>query len=144
MLTPEYYTKYEGDDWHRWPSHCRLTFELLAQRSKYFIKIDELCVHSIAFDDPALGPGRFLRWDCISGFNQEYILTSHEDCVYKNAVLWWKAEALLCSIGKGEEIGRLLVAVIIPIPIPNDVAMSHMEKAKEAIKLLDIEINKKG
>jgi hypothetical protein len=56
-----------------------------------------------------------------------------DDCAYVHATLWWKAEALLATVGKATPMDRLLLAAVIPIPIPRDVAEAHMEEAKAAI-----------
>ena len=56
-----------------------------------------------------------------------------DECAYVHATLWWKAEALLATVGKATPMDRLLIAAVIPIPIPRDVAEAHMEEAKVAI-----------
>jgi len=55
------------------------------------------------------------------------------ECVYQDAVLWWKAEALLCAMGKGTPIDRLVICAVIPVPIPPEVARAHMEQAQTAL-----------
>lgn len=59
-------------------------------------------------------------------------MSAHE-CVYQDAVLFWKAEALLCALGKGTPIDRMVIAAVVPIPIPRDVALARMEEAKAAL-----------
>lgn len=54
-------------------------------------------------------------------------------CAYVAATMWWKAEALLAAVGKVTPMEKLLIAAVIPIPIPRDVAEAHMEEAKAAI-----------
>lgn len=60
-------------------------------------------------------------------------------CAYVDATLWWKAEALLAAVGKVTPMEKLLIAAVIPIPIPHDVAVAHMEEAKAAILARELE-----
>lgn len=71
MLTPEWYTEKEFGAWTRCPKGWVFSdFPLLNQRNFVSVTIKGYQVHAIAFDDPILGHGNFLRWDCVNGFNQ--------------------------------------------------------------------------
>lgn len=72
MNTPEYYTESEGGNWERFDPEegwHPLDMRLLNQRSTHSVIIKGFKVHALAFDNPACGYGNFLRWDCVSGFN---------------------------------------------------------------------------
>jgi len=73
MLKPEYYTETEGGNWIRWPQEVSFLFAWTYYRTGFPIIITmngtKIDIYSIAFDDPAIGIGRFLRWDCVNGFN---------------------------------------------------------------------------
>jgi hypothetical protein len=60
-------------------------------------------------------------------------LTAERDA-FRNAMGWWKAEALLIALGHGTgTVDSLLIAAVVPVPIPRDVVLEHMEEAKRAI-----------
>jgi len=60
-------------------------------------------------------------------------MNDHE-CVYKDNLLWWKAEAILGSLGKGTPTTQLVIAAVVPVPVPREIAEAHMEKAKAELK----------
>lgn len=70
-FAPRFYTRVEGEGWLPWPNGNwhPADFHQFKQRSARAVVINYIQVHSVAFDDPALGYGNFLRWDCINGFN---------------------------------------------------------------------------
>lgn len=71
-LVPDYYTDREGGNWKSWPLQELIVDDFhLNQRSKDFVEMYGLKVHSLAFGNPRAGLGNFLRWDCINGFNLE-------------------------------------------------------------------------
>jgi hypothetical protein len=71
MLAPHVYAAVEGGAWLPWPPDAPFEYAMTLQRSSTSVRMGELDVHSIAFGEPLVGPGRFLRWDCINGYNNE-------------------------------------------------------------------------
>ena len=62
-------------------------------------------------------------------------MNDHE-CVYKDNLLWWKAEALLGAMGKGTQLLQLIIAAVVPIPVPREIAEDYMEKAKNELTVV--------
>ena len=61
-------------------------------------------------------------------------MNDHE-CVYKDNLLWWKAEALLGAMDKGTPLSQLVMAAVVPIPVPREIAEDYMEKAKSELTI---------
>ena len=76
-LTPKFYTSREGGSWERYIGEPRSREDLRLYMDHAPLKT--MCmvvdnsgiaqpVHSLAFDNPALGDGNFPRWDIVNGW----------------------------------------------------------------------------
>ena len=68
MRKPLYYTCEEGGEWIPWPKDKKCYKRFLSMREHDVIDIEDLTVHSLAFDEYRKGPGKFPRWDCLNGW----------------------------------------------------------------------------
>lgn len=70
-LRPDYFTTREGGDWQSWTeTWTEHDIPDLTRRDPDFVIVAREKVHALAFGSPMAGAGYFIRWDCISGFNQ--------------------------------------------------------------------------
>ena len=64
---PWYYTDVEGGPWIRWTSRA-VNQQKLHKLPAYngVTTLFGIKIHSLAFEDPKYGEGKFPRWDCIN------------------------------------------------------------------------------
>lgn len=73
-LYPFAYTRAEGGSFVDWTgqyvTHKRL--DRLVKQQRPTVQIWGCTVHCLVFDNPAVGVGRFPRWDCINGWTTTF------------------------------------------------------------------------
>lgn len=75
-MKPTHYTAREGGTYERWPDELDFKMEWLKLADKHSVSMGSIKIHSLTFDNPAMGYGNFPRWDCLNGWT-----TTIGDCV---------------------------------------------------------------
>jgi hypothetical protein len=70
---PTHYTSTEiSNEWKEYDNDWCFDVAWLNRRDRNAISVcGGLKIHALAFDNPAMGHGNFIRWDSVNGFNSQ-------------------------------------------------------------------------